>query len=251
MSTPRSRAARCGALIATLTLAFAAAPAAAQTGGAVAEPATAAAPAAASAELQQRTVRLTAAQTKSVQRRVKVKADGVLGAGTRRAIRRYQAKKQLKTTGRPNVETLRALGLKLADKLEAKLIAQAQRAPGDAGRPAAIEAAREAIGTPYRSGGNTTAGFDCSGLTVWAMKRAGVTLPRTSFQQYREGEAVARDEIQAGDLVFFNTAGPGASHVGIATGPTKVISATSSRGVIEHRFDAGYWDDHYVGARRV
>lgn len=260
MSTPRFRATLLGAFIFTL-IAAGPAPAIAATGGGVstapAEQAQAPAPEgdAATTELRQRTVALTGTQLRSVQRRVGTRADGVLGTGTRRAIRKYQGRKTLKKTGRPNIETLRALKLKLADKLEAKLIAQAQSDPDAAtapgsGHPAAIAAARTAIGTPYRSGGTTTAGFDCSGLVLWAMRKGGVSLPRTSFQQYREGTSVPRDQIQAGDLVFFNTAGPGASHVGIATSPTKVISATSS-GVKEHTFASGYWSSHYVGARRV
>ena len=75
--------------------------------------------------------------------------------------------------------------------------------------------------------------FDCSGLTTYAFQRAGVALPRTSQAQYGVGKAVERDEIRAGDLVFFSTNGPGASHVGVATGRGTVVSATSS-GVMEH-----------------
>lgn len=204
-----------------------------------------------------KTVALTKSQTKSVQRRVKVKPDGALGSRTRTAIKRYQRVGSLTLTGAPNVETLRHMGLKIADKLEAKLRAEADgtvttqdvAAPGDF-VSAVLAAAREAVGTPYRTAGTTLAGFDCSGFTQWAFKKAGVTLPRTSFDQYKQGESLTKDEIQAGDLVFFDSAGSGASHVGIATGPTKVISATT-RGVMEHTSSSGYWASHYVGARRV
>lgn len=204
-----------------------------------------------------KTVVLTKRQTKSVQRRVKVKPDGALGSKTRSAIKRYQRTESLTLTGAPNVETLRRMGLKIADKLEAKLRAeasgevttQAVSAPGDF-VAAVLAAAQKAIGTPYRSAGTTLAGFDCSGLTQWAFKQAGIALPRTSFDQYKQGESLTKDEIQAGDLVFFDSAGAGASHVGIATGPTKVISATT-KGVMEHTIASGYWASHYVGARRV
>ena len=207
-----------------------------------------------------KTVALTSSQTKSVQRRVKVKPDGALGSGTRRAIKRYQRVQTLTLTGAPNVETLRRMGLKIADKLEAKL-REAAASTGDSVTTADVSApsslaaavlaaARSAIGTPYKSAGTTLAGFDCSGLTQWAFKQAGAALPRTSFQQYGEGVAVARADIQPGDLVFFDSAGSGASHVGIATSATKAISATS-HGVMEHTFASGYWDGHYVGARRV
>ena len=79
---------------------------------------------------------------------------------------------------------------------------------------------------------------------------AGISLPRTSFGQYGMGAPVSRDAIQAGDLVFFDFNGPGASHVGVATGPGSFVSATS-RGVMEASIDSAYWSEHYVGARRV
>ena len=85
---------------------------------------------------------------------------------------------------------------------------------------------------------------------VWAFGQAGIDLPRTSFQQYRVGIAVPKAQILAGDLVFFDSAGAGASHVGVATSATKVISATS-HGVMEHTIASGYWSRHYVGARRL
>jgi peptidoglycan DL-endopeptidase CwlO len=91
---------------------------------------------------------------------------------------------------------------------------------------------------------------DCSGLLVYAFKQAGVTLPRTSFQQWNVGAPVSRANVQAGDLVFFNANGPGASHVGIATSNSTAISATS-HGVMEHSLGGSYWGNHYIGARRV
>jgi cell wall-associated NlpC family hydrolase len=133
--------------------------------------------------------------------------------------------------------------------MDASVTTQAVSAPGDY-VAAVLAAAQQAIGTPYKSAGTTLAGFDCSGLTQWAFKQAGITLPRTSFDQYKQGESIPKDQIQVGDLVFFDSAGAGASHVGIATGPTKVISATT-KGVMEHTIASGYWASHYVGARRI
>lgn len=210
--------------------------------------------------IQSRPLTLTRSQLRSVQRRLRLRADGVLGSRTRAAIKRFQRRNGLTAHGRPSVETLRALGLKVADRYEARLTAEAAGpadAPGTTPLPAAasgvagaIEAARSRIGDPYVSGGTKPGGFDCSGLMVWAFGQAGITLPRTSFQQYKQGVAVPKTAIAAGDLVFFDTAGPGASHVGIATGPTRVISATT-HGVMEHPIATGYWGSHYVGARRI
>jgi cell wall-associated NlpC family hydrolase len=121
-----------------------------------------------------------------------------------------------------------------------------QTTPGDT----AVAAAESAVGTPYASGGTTTDGFDCSGLTRWAYKKAGIRLPHSSYDQFELGDAVAKADLVAGDLVFFDTAGDGASHVGIATDAKHAISATS-HGVMEHTLRGGYWGSHYVGARRV
>ena len=210
---------------------------------------------------QTKAVKLTRSQTKSVQRRAGVRADGKIGARTRTALRRYQRKRHLTRTGRPNLQTLKAMRLRFAEKIERKLLESSttteQAEPTSDAAPAAtgdlaaaIAAARGKIGAPYASGGNGPSSFDCSGLTVWAFKQAGISLPRTSFEQYEEGIAVEREAIQPGDLVFFDSNGSGASHVGIATSATTVISATSS-GVKEHSIASGYWDEHYVGARRV
>jgi cell wall-associated NlpC family hydrolase len=115
---------------------------------------------------------------------------------------------------------------------------------------AAVKAARTRIGSSYAMGATGPRAFDCSGLTTYAFGQAGIALPRTSQAQFGAGKAVERDEIRAGDLVFFSTNGPGPSHVGIATGRGTVISATSS-GVMEHPSTDAYWGGSYVGARRV
>ncbi len=118
------------------------------------------------------------------------------------------------------------------------------------GGGSAVGTARAMIGTPYAFGGTSPGGFDCSGLVVYAFQQAGVTLPRTSYSQWGVGAPVSRANIQAGDLVFFNANGPGASHVGIATSNATVISATT-HGVREHMISGAYWGDHYIGARRL
>ncbi|WP_051472030.1 C40 family peptidase [Patulibacter minatonensis] len=203
-----------------------------------------------------KTITLTKAQNKLVQRRIHVKADGALGAKTRTALKKYQSKRKLTKTGRPNLETIKAMKMPFAAAVEQKLSGKATGTDASTTTPAAgdmsavIAAAQSVIGTPYASGGNDASGFDCSGLTVFAFKTAGITLPRTSFEQYKEGTAVQKADIQPGDLVFFSTAGAGASHVGIATSATTVISATT-KGVMEHKIDDDYWGAAYVGARRI
>jgi cell wall-associated NlpC family hydrolase len=114
-----------------------------------------------------------------------------------------------------------------------------------------VDVAGHQVGTGYAYGGGGPGGFDCSGLTAYAFARVGVELPHNSHAQAALGEPVARGDIRPGDLVFFSTAGAGASHVGIATGRTTAVSATSSGGVLEHPTNDDYWGGHYVTARRV
>jgi cell wall-associated NlpC family hydrolase len=107
-------------------------------------------------------------------------------------------------------------------------------------------------GIPYRNGGSDLAGFDCSGFVQWVFAQQGLTLPREVRQQYQVGRDITSDDVRPGDLVFFETVSPGASHVGIALGGGDFVHAPSSRGVVRvERYTSGYWADRWVGARRV
>jgi cell wall-associated NlpC family hydrolase len=108
------------------------------------------------------------------------------------------------------------------------------------------------VGVPYRWGGTTASGVDCSGL-VYAVYSAHVAnLPRTSYEQWSTGVAVHRADLEVGDLLFFNTDGSGASHVGIYIGNGRFVhSASSAQRVVIDRLDTPYYVTHYIGARRV
>ena len=114
----------------------------------------------------------------------------------------------------------------------------------------AVTAALSKVGASYAMGAAGPDAFDCSGLTMWALARAGIAAPHSSYAQYAMGSGVARSDIRRGDLVFFDSFGAGASHVGIATSPTTAVSATS-HGVMTHPVFDAYWGGHYVGARRL
>jgi len=106
-------------------------------------------------------------------------------------------------------------------------------------------------GTPYRNGGHDPSGFDCSGFVTYVFGHNGVALPRTVSELYRAGKQV-NGAIEPGDLVFFTTVAPGASHVGIAIGGDEFVHAPSSTGEVRvERLGAAYWSTRFVGARRV
>lgn len=125
-----------------------------------------------------------------------------------------------------------------------------QHTGDDAGKRA-VKVAEEFIGTPYRNGGTTADGVDCSGLTFTVYRRVGVKLPRTSDQQARTGSHIDRDELRAGDLVFFGS-GSNVTHVGIYADDGEFIHAsTRARSVRFDRLDNKYFRNRYIGARRV
>ena len=141
--------------------------------------------------------------TIALQQKLGISADGVFGPQSRAAVKAFQARNGLEVDGVVGPATMAALGI--------------SGSPDSGGGGSAVSAARSMIGTPYVYGGAAPGGFDCSGLVVYALRQAGISVPRTSYSQFGVGAPVSRANVQAGDLVFFNANGPGASHVGIAT----------------------------------
>ena len=121
---------------------------------------------------------------------------------------------------------------------------------------AVLESARSLVGTPYRFGGESPAeGFDCSGLVAYVARLHGILLPRIVSDQFAAGRAVDRSDLAPGDLVFYSTVGPGATHVGIvleSNGTLRFIHAPADGSSVRvERFDTPYWESRWVGARRV
>ncbi len=115
-----------------------------------------------------------------------------------------------------------------------------------------LSVAKSQIGTPYVWGGTTPSGFDCSGFMRYVYNQVGISLPRTTAEQYRVGQSVSKSNLQPGDLVFFETYQPGASHSGVYVGNNQFVHASSSNGVSTSSInDPYYWGPRYLGAKRV
>lgn len=118
-----------------------------------------------------------------------------------------------------------------------------------------IDTALSYLGTPYRYGGTTRKGMDCSGLVGISFDQANISLHRSSLDMSKQGEEVPLSQVQVGDLLFFSTGKKERiSHVGIvveAIDDVKFIHSSTSRGVIISSIKEGYWYKAYRKAKRV
>jgi peptidoglycan DL-endopeptidase CwlO len=103
------------------------------------------------------------------------------------------------------------------------------------------------LGVPYRWGGASPSGFDCSGFTMYVYAQIGVSLPHYTGAQWNMGVPVSRDQLQPGDLVFFN----GLGHVGIYVGGGSFIHAPHTGDVVKISSMTGWYSSTYMGARRL
>ena len=123
-------------------------------------------------------------------------------------------------------------------------------------RISVVPEAEELVGAPYRGGGKSPSGFDCSGLTWYVFQRAGFEIPRDSRSQAKAGTAVERGEEEPGDLIFFKgRSGSDIGHVGIVAdgcGDSVLVIHACSRGVVkEPVFGLSYYRRRFMGIRRM
>ena len=138
----------------------------------------------------------------------------------------------------PTVKTIKpasAVDLHNSSRVKAKLLKQY----------------REWQKTPYRMGGLSRRGVDCSGFVYITFRsQLGLSIPRTTKSQVKTGRKVARNNLRVGDLVFFHTS-LFYNHVGIYLGDSKFLHASTSRGVIISSLNEKYWRKCYWTARRI
>lgn len=107
------------------------------------------------------------------------------------------------------------------------------------------------LGAPYRYGGASPQGFDCSGLVRYVHGRLGMSVPRQAHDQYQSARHLAVRDLQPGDLVFFRLAGSKISHVGIYVGDGRFVHApTTGKDVGYASLSDGYWWNRFAGAGR-
>ena len=170
-------------------------------------------------------------------------ADGDFGNATADAVRAFQQAKGLEVDGIIGAQTYRILmGRDMPVSRSDGSTSTVRRI---------VQTAMRYQGVPYAYGGTGPGGFDCSGYVRYVFAQSGIYLPRAADEQFEVGNSVSYSRLQTGDLVFFETYAPGASHVGIYVGGGRFIHASTSSGVIVSSMDSGYWGARYIGARRV
>jgi cell wall-associated NlpC family hydrolase len=112
---------------------------------------------------------------------------------------------------------------------------------------AVAQLATRHVGRPYAWGGASPQGFDCSGFVMYVYGRVGVALPHNAARQYAYGTPVRRDELEPGDLVFFDRL----RHNGIYIGDGKFVHASKRGGVKISRVNGHWFRERWTGARRV
>ena len=117
---------------------------------------------------------------------------------------------------------------------------------------AVVATARSALGKPYASGGNGPDSFDTSGFISYCFRENGISVPRGTSTLTTRGEAVEKEDLQPGDVVFFYQSTPGqAEYPGIYTGDGTFIAVSSSQNaVLERSMTSSYYTEHYISARR-
>lgn len=154
---------------------------------------------------------------KYVQKALHLGPDGYFGTSTVRVLKKFQTSWGLKPTGYTDKKTWGRLTWAAKHKVLYGPYGTSSSSKSTF-RAKVLREAAKLKGTPYRYGGTSPRGFDCSGYTGYVYKKAGKKLPRTSRQQYAATKHISRKAAKPGDLIFFRNSGGGVYHVGIYAG---------------------------------
>lgn len=174
----------------------------------------------------------------------KDKINGKFTTEMKNSIKKFQRVKNLKINGIVDEKTYVAL-------IGKPLLWKKEVLTGNQQGIKITNMASKFVGVPYKWGGVTPKGFDCSGFIWYVFDKNSIHLPRTADVQYQAGKKVARGNLQRGDLVFFTTYEAGPSHTGIYLEKGNFIHASSSKGVMVSNLADSYWKTRYFGARRM
>jgi len=165
--------------------------------------------------------------------------------GNKTAVETPQAAKTAEVTSAPAAAIQRVANL--------PDLKQAANDDEPSTRDRLVEAGFNLLGVRYRFGGTSEkTGFDCSGLVRTLFEKFNLTLPRSSREQYTQGEKVAKEDLQKGDLVFFSSGGKTPTHVGIYIGDNQFLHAASrAKKVTVSDLGKTWYDLRYLGARRI
>ena len=175
------------------------------------------------------------------------KIDGLFGNRTNQAVANFQKHNNLPVTGSIDEATWKKLHSPNPIANEAvpvQVLKEGHMMDGTF-----IQHALHLIGSPYKWGGSTPNGFDCSGFLKYVFAEKGINIPRTVSEIWNYGIDVNKPSI--GDLVFFQTYKPGPSHAGIYIGDGRFIHSGSSKGVTISKLSQSYWSKRYLGSKRI
>jgi cell wall-associated NlpC family hydrolase len=172
---------------------------------------------------------------------------GYFGSITTSAVKSFQRANGLLVDGEAGPDTLNKLNSSSSSSSKPSTSTGSSTSSSSASK--VISYGKRFMGTPYVWGGAAPGGFDCSGYLNYVYRNAvGVSLPRTVASIYQTGTRVSSP--QPGDIVFFETYQPGASHAGIYIGNGQFMHAGSSTGVTITSLSNSYWSKRYLGAKR-
>lgn len=184
--------------------------------------------------------------------------DGIFGQETRRAVIAFQRDNKLSQTGVVDTTTWNTIKNKqMPAKKSNKNIRPSptdQITIDQTVSPTVstvVATAKKYLGVPYKFGGDTPKGFDCSGYLQYIFAQNGMKIPRTADEQYKIGTSLSQSQLKTGDLVFFTTYEKGPSHCGLYLGDGKFIHASSSKGIHIDELSDAYWKPRYIGAKRI